>query len=79
MALNKIKTNSLTDQSVEKAKIKNDAIDATKIKSELGWIPKQDHTSGFRKTVQWYLDNCEWTENILSGNYKLERLGSNLR
>jgi dTDP-glucose 4,6-dehydratase len=51
------------------------AIDATKIKAELGWTPKQDHTSGFRKTVQWYLDNNEWTANILSGGYKLERLG----
>jgi dTDP-glucose 4,6-dehydratase len=51
------------------------AIDASKIKSELGWVPKQDHTSGFRKTVQWYLDNNDWTANILSGGYKLERLG----
>jgi dTDP-glucose 4,6-dehydratase len=51
------------------------AIDASKIKSELGWLPKQDHTSGFKKTVQWYLDNTEWTQNILSGDYKLERLG----
>ena len=51
------------------------AIDASKIKRELGWSPKQDHESGFRKTVQWYLDNTAWTENILSGDYKLERLG----
>ncbi len=51
------------------------AIDATKIKTELGWTPKQDHTSGFRKTVQWYLDNEPWTEQILSGAYQLERLG----
>jgi dTDP-glucose 4,6-dehydratase len=51
------------------------AIDATKIKTELGWTPKQDHTSGFRKTVQWYLDNEAWTTNILNGSYKLERLG----
>jgi dTDP-glucose 4,6-dehydratase len=51
------------------------AIDASKIKRELGWPPKQDHTSGFRKTVKWYLDNTAWTENILSGDYKLERLG----
>jgi dTDP-glucose 4,6-dehydratase len=51
------------------------AIDASKIKRELGWTPKQDHTSGFRKTVKWYLDNTDWTENILSGEYKLERLG----
>ena len=52
------------------------AIDASKIKRELGWTPKQDHSSGFRKTVKWYLDNSEWTENILSGEYKLERLGA---
>ena len=52
------------------------AIDASKIKCELGWNPKQDHTSGFRKTVQWYLSNSAWTQNILSGDYKLERLGN---
>jgi dTDP-glucose 4,6-dehydratase len=52
------------------------AIDATKIKNELGWTPKQDHTSGFRKTVQWYLDNEAWTSAILNGTYKLQRLGN---
>jgi dTDP-glucose 4,6-dehydratase len=52
------------------------AIDATKIKTELGWTPKQDHTSGFRQTVQWYLDNETWTSAILNGSYKLQRLGS---
>jgi len=52
------------------------AIDASKIKRELGWTPKQDHTSGFRKTVQWYLDNTEWTQQILDGSYKMERLGT---
>jgi dTDP-glucose 4,6-dehydratase len=52
------------------------AIDASKIKRELGWKPKQDHTSGFRKTVAWYLNNSDWTQNILSGDYKFERLGN---
>ena len=52
------------------------AIDASKIKKELNWSPKQDHTSGFRKTVQWYLDNEDWTNNILSGDYQLVRLGN---
>ena len=51
------------------------AIDPTKIRDELGWVPKEDFESGFRKTVQWYLDNSAWVENILSGDYKLERLG----
>jgi len=51
------------------------AIDASKIKSQLGWTPRQDHTSGFRKTVQWYLDNQPWIDRILSGDYRLERLG----
>ncbi|XZE20389.1 dTDP-glucose 4,6-dehydratase [Pirellulaceae bacterium SH449] len=52
------------------------AIDASKIKQELGWTPKQDHESGFRKTVQWYLDNEIWWQDILSGNYRLERQGT---
>jgi dTDP-glucose 4,6-dehydratase len=52
------------------------AIDPTKIRDELGWEPKEDFKSGFRKTVQWYLENREWTDRILSGDYKLERLGA---
>ena len=51
------------------------AIDATKIKNELGWEPKQDHESGFRKTVEWYLENEAWWQDILDGSYQLERLG----
>jgi dTDP-glucose 4,6-dehydratase len=51
------------------------AIDATKIKNELGWEPKQDHESGFRKTVEWYLENEQWWQEILNGSYQLERLG----
>ena len=51
------------------------AIDPTKIRDELGWEPKEDFESGFRKTVQWYLDNREWTDRILSGDYQLDRLG----
>lgn len=52
------------------------AIDATKIARELKWTPKQDHESGFRKTVAWYLDNESWWKRILDGSYKLERLGA---
>lgn len=52
------------------------AIDASKIRRELGWQPKQDHWSGFRQTVKWYLDNRTWWESILSGNYRLQRLGT---
>jgi len=51
------------------------AIDAAKIRDELGWEPKEDFESGFRKTVRWYLENRDWWEAILSGDYKLERLG----
>ena len=52
------------------------AIDPTKIRDELGWEPKEDFESGFRKTVQWYLDNQDWWQNILDGDYKLDRLGN---
>ena len=51
------------------------AIDASKIESELGWVPEQTFESGLRKTVQWYLDNRQWWESVLSGAYRLERLG----
>ncbi|MBR7001234.1 MAG: dTDP-glucose 4,6-dehydratase [Neisseriaceae bacterium] len=51
------------------------AIDANKIKRELGWQPEHSFESGIRKTVQWYLDNRTWWENILNGKYQLQRLG----
>lgn len=51
------------------------AIDASKIKLELGWVPEYTFESGLRKTVQWYLDNRQWWERVLSGAYRLERLG----
>jgi dTDP-glucose 4,6-dehydratase len=46
------------------------AIDATKIRKELGWTPAENFAAGLRKTVQWYLDNAAWTENINSGAYR---------
>lgn len=52
------------------------AIDPTKIRDELGWEPQEDFESGFRKTVQWYLNNRSWWENILDGSYQLQRLGN---
>jgi dTDP-glucose 4,6-dehydratase len=55
------------------------AINATKIHSQLGWKPKESFESGIQKTVKWYLDNLYWSENIQNGNYKLERLGVNLK
>lgn len=51
------------------------AIDASKIKRELGWQPLETFESGIYKTVQWYLQNQQWVENILSGKYRCERLG----
>lgn len=46
------------------------AIDADKISRELGWKPQETFESGIRKTVQWYLDNQRWVENVKSGAYK---------
>ena len=51
------------------------AIDASKIEHELGWLPEETFDTGLRKTVQWYLDNRPWWERVLSGAYRLERLG----
>jgi len=51
------------------------AIDNTKIKSQLGWGPKESFKSGMQKTVEWYLGNLPWSDNIQNGSYKLERIG----
>jgi dTDP-glucose 4,6-dehydratase len=46
------------------------AIDASKIKNELGWQPSVQFDEGFRTTVKWYLDNEDWLKNVTSGNYQ---------
>ncbi len=51
------------------------AIDASKIQNQLEWSPRQDRLSGFRTTVEWYLENQDWWGQILSGEYKLLRQG----
>ncbi|MEO4046310.1 dTDP-glucose 4,6-dehydratase [Pseudomonas sp. CAU 1711] len=51
------------------------AIDAGKIERELGWRPAESFESGIRKTVLWYLENSEWWQRVLSGDYRLDRLG----
>jgi dTDP-glucose 4,6-dehydratase len=52
------------------------AIDASKIEHELAWVPRETFESGLRKTVRWYLDNSQWWKRVLSGAYRLERLGN---
>ena len=53
------------------------AINANKIIKDLNWQPQEDFNSGIQKTVEWYLDNKLWCENIKNGSYKFERLGVN--
>ena len=51
------------------------AIDAGKIKTELGWRARHSFDSGLRDTVRWFLDNRPWWERVMSGAYRGERLG----
>jgi dTDP-glucose 4,6-dehydratase len=46
------------------------AIDARKIERELGWRPAESFETGIRKTVRWYLDHCDWVEQVQSGAYR---------
>ena len=46
------------------------AIDASKIKQDLGWVPEESFETGIRKTVEWYLNNQDWVANIQSGEYQ---------
>jgi dTDP-glucose 4,6-dehydratase len=52
------------------------AIDASKLRGELGWTPRENFSSGIRKTVAWYLEHQEWSERVASGAYRGERLGA---
>ena len=55
------------------------AIDPSKIHNELGWLPETKFEDGIKKTIQWYLDNKEWWETIISGEYQnyYEKMYSN--
>lgn len=52
------------------------AIDPTKIRTELGWLPKTSFEDGIRKTVHWYLDHKEWWEHVLSGGINAKQYSS---
>ena len=72
-----VSAGAVADDSITNVKINSAAaIDASKIEHELGWRPQETFESGMRKTVQWYLDNQEWWQRVLSGDYKLERIGN---
>ncbi|MBX7167890.1 MAG: dTDP-glucose 4,6-dehydratase [Pirellulales bacterium] len=51
------------------------AIDASKIKTQLGWEPQETFATGIEHTVRWYLENPTWVERVTSGKYQRERLG----
>lgn len=51
------------------------AIDASKMKNEIGWEPEENFSSGIKKTVLWYLNNPTWWQDILNEKYNLQRLG----
>lgn len=51
------------------------AIDASKIKEELGWTPSENFESGLEKTVRWYLQHLDWCESVTEDTYSLDRLG----
>lgn len=51
------------------------AIDASRLKNELGWAPTVTFEQGMARTVDWYLDNQPWVQRVLDGSYRLERIG----
>jgi dTDP-glucose 4,6-dehydratase len=52
------------------------AIDATKLKRELGWVPQETFETGLRRTLAWYLDNHDWVQRVMDGSYLGQRLGT---
>ena len=51
------------------------AIDASKLRDELGWEPKYDFERGIAETIDWYLNHQDWVQRVLDGSYRLERIG----
>ena len=51
------------------------AIDASKLKGELGWQPAHSFEQGIADTVDWYLEHQDWVQRVLDGSYRLERIG----
>lgn len=51
------------------------AIDASKLKNELGWTPTLTFEQGIERTVDWYLEHQDWVRRVLDGSYRLERIG----
>ncbi|MGX5732216.1 dTDP-glucose 4,6-dehydratase [Pseudoxanthomonas beigongshangi] len=52
------------------------AIDASKLRDELGWEPQHTFEQGIAETVDWYLENQDWVARVLDGSYRLERIGT---
>jgi dTDP-glucose 4,6-dehydratase len=52
------------------------AIDASKLRDELGWEPAYTFERGLAETIDWYLDNQDWVRRVLDGSYRLERIGA---
>ena len=52
------------------------AIDASKLKSELGWAPAHTFEQGIADTVDWYLAHQDWVQRVTDGSYRLERIGT---
>ena len=46
------------------------AIDSSKLQKELGWVPSLQFEQGLEITIDWYLENTEWMENVTSGDYQ---------
>jgi dTDP-glucose 4,6-dehydratase len=51
------------------------AIDASKLKNELGWTPAMTFDQGMVRTVDWYVGNQEWVQRVLDGSYRMDRIG----
>ena len=78
-----LRARSLTSYSALKTFVKDRpghdrryAIDASRVRAELGWQPEHAFEAGLERTVRWYLENSWWCEAVQSGKYGRERLGS---